>query len=120
QPEEDRLAPHFALAEDFGELRLALTGNVEMNVARIREAAVADERMRSDAEAEVLLAPPVAKIVAALLARPREVADLVLRETGAGESFDGHRVEAGDEIVVGQRDALVFHLPRQRRPFFEI
>ena len=57
-------------------------GDVAMNVARIREAAIADERMRADAEAEVLLAPPVAKIVAALLARPREVADLVLRETG--------------------------------------
>src|SRR4051794_18194367 len=64
QPEEDGLAPHFALAEHLGEFGLALAGDIALNVARIRKASVADERMRSDAEAEVLLAAPVAKIVA--------------------------------------------------------
>src|SRR4051794_40212483 len=120
QPEEDRLAPHFTLAEDFRELRLALAGDVAMNVARVREAAIADERMRSDAEAEVLLASPVAKIVAALLTGTREVADLVLRETGLRESFDGQRVEIGDEVVVGKRYTFVFHLPRERCALFQI
>src|SRR5258707_7030004 len=45
--EEDRFAPHFAFAEDLGELRLAGAGDVAMNVARIGEAAIACERMRA-------------------------------------------------------------------------
>src|SRR3954453_6611393 len=41
QPEEDGLAPHLALAEDFGEHRLGLARDVAMNVARICETAIA-------------------------------------------------------------------------------
>src|SRR5438128_9600694 len=76
--------------------------------------------MRADAEAEILAAIPVAKIVAALLARAREVAHFVLRESGAGERDDGAIVERRDQIVVRDAHPSARDLRVQRRSFFEI
>jgi len=79
QPKKNELMPPLAVGEIFGEVASG-AADVAMNVARIREPALTDERVRADAEAVILQPPPVAKIVLRLLAGSREVADLILRE----------------------------------------
>jgi hypothetical protein len=85
----------------FGEIGLEQTVDVALDVARVREAARADKRMRADAEALVLLAPPVAKVVAALLAFARKVADLVLLQSRRAEPVDRFYIRRRDQLIVG-------------------
>ena len=81
--EEERLAPHFVRAEGLGEVAgVGSELDVLADVPRVREALVADERVRAEAEAEVFGARPVAEVVARLLAGAREVRDLVLPQSG--------------------------------------
>jgi hypothetical protein len=76
--------------------------------------------MGAEAEPAIWKARPVAKIVKALLSRPREVADLVLTETAGFERLDRFDIEVGYETVVGKCRPAPSDLDRQRRALFEI
>src|SRR5207249_10015597 len=117
EPEKNRLTPLLGGAERLVEVRLAGSGDVPRDVARVRETPLAGERVRGKTEAEVGLAAPVSEVVAADVA---EVADLVLPEARGVEPLDGLDVQRRDFIVLGQRHAPACDLPRQRRPFPEV
>ena len=61
------------------------------------------EAERRAAEPQVLLAPPVAEVVAGLLARARVVGDLVVREAARGERRLDREEGLGDGAVVRAR-----------------
>lgn len=58
------------------------------------------EGVRRRAQPQVLLAPPVLQVVAALKARPRKVGHLVLQKAVAGHLLDGVQVEVGAALLV--------------------
>ena len=66
------------LGELFRKFGSEIAVDVSAKIASVREAALAEKRMRTDAEAVVVLAAPVAEIVLRFLTAAREVADLVL------------------------------------------
>ena len=80
QPEKNQLVTSLDVAELFHEIA-GRAIDVAVDVTRVREAPLADERVSAETEAVVLLPPPVTQVVARLLARARKVADLVLRES---------------------------------------
>src|SRR5204862_6286964 len=65
-------------------------------------------------------APPVTEVVMALLARPREVADLVLPQSRGVKFFYRLQICGGDEVVIGKCRAPVRDLHGERRLLFEI
>lgn len=119
QPEKNQLMTALEIAELFGEIACR-TFDVTLNVAGVSKAPLADERVRTEPEAVILEAPPVAQIVTRHLARAREVADLVLRETGGGETLHHLDVEIGDQLFIGDAHHSAFDAAAQRRVFVEI
>src|SRR5207244_10257582 len=77
EPQKHELVAPFVFGELFAEVADD-AADVAVNVARVRESALADERMRAEAEAVIVLPSPVAKVVSRLFGGPRKIADFVL------------------------------------------
>src|SRR5207253_8844262 len=103
----------------FRELRRRVF-DVSPHVAGIGEAAAAEKRVSARAEAVILVAPPVMKVVAALLAGACEIADLVLRESGARKLLDRAQILVRGPFVIRKRDASAGHVLLQRAPLLQI
>ena len=76
--------------------------------------------MRAQSEAAIFAARPVAQVVTALLACPREVADLVLAESGVRETFDRAGVDRGDHFIVRNDRSAALDLHGKRRLLLEV
>src|SRR5262245_30329665 len=60
--------------------------------------------MSAGADADIIATPPINEIVAALIARPCMVGDLVSRQAGGGETIPGRFVESGCRLLIRQRE----------------
>src|SRR2546428_4203231 len=76
--------------------------------------------MRAEAEAVIVLPPPVAKVVSRLFAGPREVADFVLGEPGVSKRLDHLDIERADQLFVRQAHYAAFDAAPQRGVLVEV
>ena len=107
----------------FGELFAEVgcsAADVSMDVARVGEASLTDERVRAEAEAVVVLTAPIAKVVPRFLSGTREIADLVLSESSASQSHHHFDVETRNHLFFRKRHDATVDATAQRGVFVQI
>ena len=88
-------------------------GQIVLDRFGVLAAHAAVEGMRVRAEADVRLQRPILQIVPRFEARPREIGDLVARDSQRRQAFDGEFVEIGGGVVGGRIEGAVAHAAEQ-------